>query len=50
MKLNWFAAIAGAMTWLRVSSSGGIADAASVSVNAMVSGAGKDIHAMSALR
>ena len=32
---NWFAAIAGAMTWLRVSSSGGIADAASVSVNAM---------------
>ena len=32
---NWFAAIAGATTWLRVSSSGGIADAASVSVNAM---------------
>ncbi len=32
---NWGAAIAGAMTWLRVSSSGGIADAASVSVNAM---------------
>ena len=32
---NWFAAIAGAMTWLRVSSSGGIADAASVLVNAM---------------
>jgi hypothetical protein len=30
---SWFAAIAGAMTWLRVSSSGGIADAASVSVN-----------------
>jgi hypothetical protein len=32
---NWVAAIAGAMTWLRVSSSGGIGDAASVSVNAM---------------
>jgi len=32
---NWFAAIAEAMTWLRVSSSGGIADAASVLVNAM---------------
>ena len=32
---NWFAAIAGAMTWLRVSSSGEIADAASVLVNAM---------------
>jgi hypothetical protein len=32
---NWFAATAGAMTWLRVLSSGGIADAASVSVNAM---------------
>ena len=32
---NLFAAIAGAMTWLRVSSSGGIADAASVLVNAM---------------
>ena len=32
---NWFAAIAGAMTWRRVSSSGGIADAASVLVNAM---------------
>ena len=32
---NWFAAIAGAMTWLRVSSSGGIADAASALVNAM---------------
>src|ERR1039458_3355836 len=32
---NWFAAIAGATTWLRVSSSGGIADAASVSANAM---------------
>src|ERR1700688_3068422 len=30
-----FAAIAGATTWLRVSSSGGISDAASVSVNAM---------------
>jgi hypothetical protein len=30
---NWFAAIAGAMTWLRVLSSGGIADAASVLVN-----------------
>src|SRR5437868_12422660 len=32
---NWVAAIAGAMTWLRVSSSGGIGDAASVSVDAM---------------
>jgi hypothetical protein len=32
---NWVAAIAGAMTWLRVSSSGGIGDAVSVSVNAM---------------
>ena len=32
---NWVAATAGAMTWLRVSSSGGIGDAASVSVNAM---------------
>jgi hypothetical protein len=32
---NWVAAIAGAMTWLRVSSSGGIADAASALVNAM---------------
>ena len=32
---NWSAAIAGAMIWLRVSSSGGIADAASVSANAM---------------
>src|SRR5271157_3742478 len=32
---NWFAAIAGAMTWLRVSSSAEIADAASVLVNAM---------------
>jgi hypothetical protein len=32
---SWVAAIAGAMTWLRVSSSGGIGDAASVSVNAM---------------
>ena len=32
---NSFAATAGATTWLRVSSSGGIADAASVSVNAM---------------
>jgi len=32
---NWFAAIAGVMTWLRVLSSGGIADAASVSVNDM---------------
>jgi len=31
---SWFAAIAEARTWLRVSSSGGIADAASVSVNA----------------
>ncbi len=31
---NWFAAIAVAMTWLRVSSSGAIADAASVSANA----------------
>ena len=28
---NWVAVIAGAMTWLRVSSSGGIGDAASVS-------------------
>jgi phage terminase large subunit len=27
---SWFAGIAGAMTWLRVSSNGGIADAASV--------------------
>ena len=34
-QISWFAAIAGAMTWLRVSSSGGIADAASVSANAM---------------
>ena len=32
---SWFAAIAGAMIWLRVSSSGGIADAASVSVSVM---------------
>jgi|GEM_PF-4160848 len=32
---NWFAAIAGAVTWPRASSSGGIADAATVSVNAM---------------
>ncbi len=32
---SWFAAIAGAMTWLQVLSSGGIADAANVSVNAM---------------
>ncbi len=32
---NWFAVTAGAMTWLRVSSSGGIADAASALVNAM---------------
>src|ERR1039458_5165039 len=32
---NSFAATAGAMTWLRVSSNGGIADAASVLVNAM---------------
>ena len=32
---NWFAAIAEAMTWLRVSSSGGIADAAGALVNAM---------------
>src|ERR1035437_1835016 len=32
---SWFAATAGATTWLRASSSGGIADAASVSVNAM---------------
>src|ERR1700730_13994335 len=32
---SWFAAIAGATTWLRVSSSGGIADAATVSVNAI---------------
>lgn len=31
---NWFAAIAGATIWLRVSSSGGIVDAASVLVNA----------------
>ena len=34
-RTTWFAAIAGAPTWLRVSSSGGIGDAASVSVNAM---------------
>ena len=32
---NWFAAIVGAMTWRRVSSSGAIADAAGVLVNAM---------------
>src|SRR5208283_5592550 len=32
---NWFAAIAGAMTWRRVSSSGATADAASVLANAM---------------
>ena len=32
---SWVAGIAGAMIWLRVSSSGGIADAASVSANAM---------------
>jgi hypothetical protein len=32
---NWFAVIAGAMTWLRVSSSGGIADAANALVNAI---------------
>ncbi len=32
---NWFAATARAMIWLRVSSSGGIADVASVLVNAM---------------
>ena len=32
---NWCAAIAGAMIWLRVSSSGGIADAASALANAM---------------
>jgi hypothetical protein len=32
---NWFAATAGAMTWRRVSSNGGIVDAASVSANAM---------------
>ena len=32
---SWSAAIAAAMIWLRVSSSGGIGDAASVSVNAM---------------
>jgi hypothetical protein len=32
---NWFAAIAGAMTWLQVSSSAGTADAASVLVNVM---------------
>ncbi len=34
-QMNWFAAIAGAVIWLRVSLSGGIADAASVLVNAM---------------
>lgn len=32
---NWFAATAGAMIWLRVLSSGGIADAGSASANAM---------------
>jgi hypothetical protein len=32
---SWFAAIAGARTWLLASSSGAIVDAASVSVNAM---------------
>jgi hypothetical protein len=35
IQINWFAAIAGAMISLRVLSSGAIADAASVSVNAM---------------
>jgi hypothetical protein len=34
-RTTWFAAIAGAPTWLPVSSSGAIADAASVLVNAM---------------
>src|ERR1700747_1327554 len=39
---NWVAAIAGAMTWLRVSSSGGVGGAASVSENAMVGGPGEE--------
>src|SRR5277367_3412241 len=34
-QINWFAATAGAMTWLRVSLSGAIADAASASANAI---------------